>query len=268
MTHSPLVWIGLGGVPPDDNARAHAWQQRLHWIMVAIALLSVPAYLLATADLDPVWHRIASYLDWLILAAFVAELAWMMAASSFPMRYLLENWLNVVIIVGAGAAALGVGSEGIAVVRGMRAAVAVLVVVRTATEFRVLFTRRGAPMLIGIAVLTLLIQGALFYWLDPSIRTFGDGLWLAFVTGSTVGYGDVVPTTAATRLLAALTVLIGVSMITLFTANVVAFFIGGEEARARESLQRDIVALSGEIRELQQELAALRSQLNARQTGD
>src|SRR5829696_2083470 len=43
MTHSPLVWVGLGGVPADDNEAARRWQDRLHWIMVAVALLSVPA---------------------------------------------------------------------------------------------------------------------------------------------------------------------------------------------------------------------------------
>jgi voltage-gated potassium channel len=282
MTHNPLVWIGLGGVAPDDNARALEWQQRLHWVMVVVALMSVPAYFLATAAIDPLWHRIASVLDFVILAAFVAELVWMMGLSSFPVRYVLENWLNVVIILGAAAAAFGAATEWIAIVRAMRAAVAILVVVRTATQFRVLFTRRGAPMLMGIAVLTMMALGALFYWLDPAIRTFGDGLWLAFITGSTVGYGDVVPTTGATRLIAALTVLVGVALMTLFTANVVAFFIGGEEAKMRESLQRDIVALRGEIaqlldaeelritlelhreiRQLRQELAELRVEMRA-----
>ena len=250
MTHSPLVWIGLGGVPADDNEAAHRWEARLHWVMVAVALTSVPAYLLATSDIDPVWHRFASILDFVILAAFIAELLWMMIVSSFPFRYLLENWLNVVIIVGAAAAALGAGTEWIAIVRAMRAAVAILVIVRTATQFRILFTARGAPMLLGIAVLTMLVLGALFYWLDPAIRSFGDGLWLAFITGSTVGYGDMYPTTGATRVLAVLTVLVGVAMMTLFTAHVVTFFIGGEEARMRESLQQDIVALRGQIAQL------------------
>lgn len=287
MTHSPLAFIGLGGVAPDDNALAVHWQQRLHWIMVAIALTSVPAYFLATAEISPVWHQIASVLDFVIFVAFVAELAWMMHVSSYPWRYFFENWLNVVIILGAGAAALGAATEWIAVVRGMRAAVAVLVVVRTTAEIRFLFTRRGAPMLLGIAFLTMLGLGALFYWLDPAIKSFWDGLWLAFITGATVGYGDVVPSTGATRLLAVLTVLVGVALMTLFTANVVTYFIGGEETRNRESLQRDIVSLRGEIavlldaeelrltlelhneiRQLRFELAELRAEMRSLQPPD
>ena len=79
-----------------------------------------------------------------------------------------------------------------------------------------------------------------------------------------------------------LTVLVGVALMTLFTANVVSFFIGGEENRVRENLQRDIAALRGEIavlldaeelrltlelhkeiRELREELAAMRVQMQA-----
>ena len=287
MTHSPLVWIGLGGVAAEDNAAAHDWQRRLHWVMVAVALASVPAYLLATADIDPVWHRVSSVLDFVILGAFAAEMVWMMAVSSFPWRYFFENWLNVVIVAGAAAAAFGAATEWIAVVRAMRGAIALLVVVRAAAEFRILFTRKGAPMLLGVSFLTMLALGALFYWLDPAIKTFWDGLWLAFITGATVGYGDVVPTTGGTRLIAVLTVLIGVALMTLFTANVVTFFIGGEEARNREALQQDIVALRAdiaqlldaeelrltlelhqEIRALRAELAALRNELRGQRAAD
>jgi voltage-gated potassium channel len=120
------------------------------------------------------------------------------------------------------------------------------VLVRTATEFHVLFTRRGAPLLLGAGVITILLAGAVFYWLDPKINSYWDGLWLAFITGTTVGYGDVVPSTGATRLFAALIVLIGASLIALFTANIVAFFIGREETRLREDLHHDIIELRKE----------------------
>ena len=249
MVHPPLAWIGLAGVNPEDNERARAWQARLHWIMVGVALLSAPAYLLSTAELGPLWHKIAAFLDLVILAAFAAELVWMMWVSSHPVRYVLENWLNVVIILGAASAALGAATEWIAIVRAMRAAVAILVVVRTATEFRVLFTRKGAPMLVGVAVLSVVILGALFYWLDPRINTFADGLWLTFITGATVGYGDIVPSTNATRLVAVVAVLVGVALMTLFTGNVVAL-LGSEESRLREALQSDLIALRAEIHTL------------------
>src|SRR4029453_5182258 len=90
MTQTPLVWIGLAGAAPDDNERTHRWQARLHRGMVAIALLSIPAYLLDTAAGRPALHVVASLLDATILAAFAFEMVWMIHLSDHPVRYALE----------------------------------------------------------------------------------------------------------------------------------------------------------------------------------
>ncbi len=250
MARNPLIWLGLAGVPPDDNPRALAWEGRLHWLMAGIALLSLPAYLLDTSGQHEAGHRIALVLDVAIFAAFTAELLWMLRLTEHPGRYLAENWLNAVVILGSGAALLGASTEWIAMVRVLRVAVAGLVVLRVLADFGVLFTHRGAPLLIGIGFFTLLGAGAMFYWLDPKIETYWDGLWLAFVTGTTVGYGDVIPSTAASRVFAALMVLVGVSLMTLFTANVVSFFIGRDELELRRALHRDIGKLRNQVERL------------------
>jgi voltage-gated potassium channel len=248
--HNPLVWIGLAGIAPDDNARARLWQQRLHWTMVGIALLALPAYLIDTAEQRSDWHRLATVLDGFILAAFLAETVWMASVSSHPARYLLENWLNLVVIIGAAAALFGASTEWIALVRVARVAVAGIVLLRAVTQFGFLLTRRGAPALIGVAFLTMLAAGGMFYWLDPAIRTFWDGLWLAFISGATVGYGDIVPTTGASRVVAVFVVLAGWALLSLFTANIVALFVGRDEAQLRKDLHREIVDLRREIGQL------------------
>jgi len=275
--HNPLVWIGLAGTGPDDNERARQWQQRLHWLMVAIALLALPAYMLDSAEQQnhPAWHTIAGVLDAVIFCAFFAEIVWMTRLSSFPARYVSENWLNAVIVIGSLASLLGATTEWIALVRVLRVAVAGLVLIRALAEFRVLFTRRGAPLLVGTAFLILLAAGGMFYWLEPTVNNYWDGLWLAFVTGTTIGYGDIVPTTPAARVFAAFMVLTGVSLVTLFTANVVAFFVGRDEVEMRRELHREIVQLRRDLahlvdaeevrmrKELHSELRALRAELAA-----
>lgn len=250
MNHSPLVWIGLAGISPEDNPRALRWQAKLHWAMVVVALLAVPAYMLDTAAPGSAWHEVASVLDGVIFLAFLGEMLLMLCLTSHRSRYLLENWLNVVILAGASAAVLGASSGWIALVRVARVAVGGMVLARTLTGFGIVFTRRGAPILVGAAFLVLLLSGAIMYWLEPTINSYWDGLWLAFVTGTTIGYGDVVPTTGASRLFAAFTALVGVSLVALFTANIVAFFVGGEETQLRRELQH-------EIKELQTRIARL-----------
>jgi voltage-gated potassium channel len=258
---NPLVWIGLAGVASDDNALAHAWQKRLHWVMIGMALLSLPAYMADTATESDFWHRVATALDVVILIAFSIELVLMMAVSSHPVRYLLENWLNVVIIAGSAAAVFGSATEWLPLVRMMRVALGGMVLMRTFTEFNVLLTRRGPPLLLGATLLTMMGAGALFYWLDPNVTSYWDGLWLAFITGATVGYGDIVPTVGPTRLVAVLVVVAGVTLMTLFTASIVSYFMGAADAAARRELDRDIANLTAEIARLRAEVEALRGDL-------
>ena len=108
------------------------------------------------------------------------------------------------------------------------------------------------------------MTGALFYVLDPKIATFWDGIWLAFVTGATVGYGDVYPTTTASRIVAIVAVLIGWALLSLFTANIVAMFLGREEAALRSDLHREIVSLHADIaRLLDAEELRVRAEMHA-----
>ena len=259
IVRNPLVWIGLGGVADDDTDTAHAWQRRLHWVMVWMALLSLPAYFLDTMAQTPMWYRVAAVLDIVIFAAFLGELALMLSVTRSPMRYLFENWLNVAIIVGSAAAVFGATTEWIALVRMMRVALGGLVLIRVFTEMQELLTRRGAPLLLGATVLTMMGAGALFYWLDPKINSFWDGLWLAFITGATVGYGDIVPTTGPTRIIAAFVAVAGVALMTLFTANVVSFFMGFADAEARRAQAREMHDMLTEIGKLRGEIEGLRA---------
>jgi voltage-gated potassium channel len=75
-------------------------------------------------------------------------------------------------------------------------------------------------------------------------------VWLAFVTGATIGYGDFVPTTTASRLFAGLMVLFGFTLFSLVTASIAAFFVGEDEKLLRREMHQDIRKLHDEIAQL------------------
>ena len=58
-----------------------------------------------------------------------------------------------------------------------------------------------------------------------NIKTFGDGLWWAITTVTTVGYGDRFPTTTVGRLLAVMLMFVGISLVGVITASVAAWFV-------------------------------------------
>jgi voltage-gated potassium channel len=58
-----------------------------------------------------------------------------------------------------------------------------------------------------------------------NIKNFGDGLWWAITTVTTVGYGDRYPTTTEGRLLAVALMIMGISLMGVITASVAAWFV-------------------------------------------
>jgi voltage-gated potassium channel len=58
-----------------------------------------------------------------------------------------------------------------------------------------------------------------------NIKNFGDGLWWAVTTVTTVGYGDRFPTTTTGRVLAVCLMLVGISLMGVITASVAAWFV-------------------------------------------
>ena len=261
MTVHIGYWIGLGGVAPDDNRSAHNWEQRLDGIMIAIALMSIPVALVDVIHIHPWVVAVSSSLHWIILLAFVLELAWMLHVSSRKLSYLTRNWLNVIIIVIAALGTFGIVSgTWLASARAARMALVALLLTRAASAFGTGLAARGVPLVFGLAFLMLFLAGTGFYFLEPTVHSFAEGLWLAFVTGSTVGYGDLVPTTTASRIFAVIMVLVGFALLSMVTAKISAFFIGEDEKRLRQELHRDIRRLHAEVRALREEMGRLRKE--------
>lgn len=161
----------------------------------------------------------------------------------------------------AGASLWGWQTEWVAA-RLMRITIVGLLLARALGAMRDLFSPTGLPYVLGFSVIALLLAGAGFYWLEPTVNSYVDGLWLAFVTAATVGYGDFVPTTPFSRLFAVFTVVIGVSVLSLVTATLVSLFIGEDEKRLRREMHEDIkslrrateAAISSEEQAVRQEL--------------
>ena len=116
----------------------------------------------------------------------------------------------------------------------------------TKLRFRFL-TRRGLVYPIGLSVAILLLGGIGFWLLEPKVETLSDGLWLAFTTAATVGYGDIVPSTHSSRAFAVLVVLLGLAVLSLVTASVAAVFVGDEERDIERELMKEIRALRAEV---------------------
>lgn len=117
-----------------------------------------------------------------------------------------------------------------------------------------LITRRGLIYSLLLCLCILGLGGVGFWILEPRALTLSDGLWLAFTTAATVGYGDIVPSTHASRMFSVLVVLLGLAVLSLVTASVAAMFVETEERQIESDLMHEIGELRAEVRSLHHDL--------------
>jgi len=105
-----------------------------------------------------------------------------------------------------------------------------------------LTTVRAARIIASATLLITIISGILMHFTDKkSFPNIGDGLWWAIQTVTTVGYGDLVPSSTLGRLVATLVMVFGIGFLTVITAAITSAFI--ESARRRlEGSQTDTLS--------------------------
>jgi voltage-gated potassium channel len=114
---------------------------------------------------------------------------------------------------------------------------------RLSRTMRILLVRHRLGMTLAVSLVVVVLSGIVVTRLDPSVGTVWDGMWWAWVTVATVGYGDIVPHNGSGRLFGALLILMGVVLVSLLTANLSAFLIGGEVERVEREERREDVLL-------------------------
>jgi voltage-gated potassium channel len=109
-------------------------------------------------------------------------------------------------------------------------------------------TARRAGTAIALTTLVVTIAaGVLVRLLDRhDFPTLGRGLWWAVQTVTTVGYGDVTPTSTTGRAIATVVMLTGIGFVSVVTAAITASFV--EAARRRLGVRDETIA--AELREL------------------
>jgi voltage-gated potassium channel len=129
--------------------------------------------------------------------------------------------------------------------------------------------RRAAVIIAGYTVLVT-FAGAFVGWLADrkDFDSFGDALWWALQTVTTVGYGDVVPSSGVGRVIGAFVIISGIAFLTVITAAVTAALIEG--ARRRQPPAPDREQLAEFMDEMRARLAAIEARVeeHGSQAGD
>jgi hypothetical protein len=106
--------------------------------------------------------------------------------------------------------------------------------------------RRAVGLIVWFMGLTVVL-GGIAVWVVDRVDFPGivDGLWWSLQTVTTVGYGDVVPTTPVGRAVGAVIMLESIAFLSILTAVITSSFV--ERAREQRKPKRDSDPDLGEI---------------------
>jgi voltage-gated potassium channel len=244
--------IGLAGVGAKENATALVVEKYFQVLVGMVAL-----WLLVQWGLENTTTFSLKFIEksnWIVWTILLLEFFTLLLLVEHKSTYIKRNWLNLFILLICFPPVLFHGSI-IITVRILRLFILLRFIIPTYKTLVDICKFNSLGYLLLAAVGITLCSGVLISLLDPAIQTPWDGIWLAWETVTTVGYGDIAPSTASGRLVAVLVMLFGSVLFSILTANLAAYLI------SKSKVGREIHAVKHDDKELMKMLSSIQDQL-------
>lgn len=205
------------------------WERRseVPLILLAVAFLVAYAWPVLDPRLEPDLRTVLGAVTWTVWGAFAVDLVARLALAEDRAEYAVRHWYDVALVVLPLLRPL----------RLLRLVALIRILDRSASSSlagRVLVYVAGAAALaVGLGALAVL--DAERDATEPNITTFGDALWWAATTVTTVGYGDRYPVSTEGRVVAVVLMGVGIGVMGAVIASVTSFILARVEEERRSA---------------------------------
>ena len=231
----------------SDDTRRHRWEKAGEWPLTIAALAFLLAYAWPILDpsLSAAWMTTTEVVSWVAWAMFAVDYAVRLRLAEHRRTFVRQNLIDLAVVL-------------LPLLRPLR-------LLRLITLLAVLNRKAGGSLrgrvsvyVGGAAVMTMFVAALAVLDAerrspDANIVGFGDALWWAATTVTTVGYGDQYPVTGQGRFVAVGLMLAGIALIGVITATFASWLIDRVqeiEETSRTATRRDVQALSAQIADL------------------
>ena len=236
----------MGSSPAGDGDRLGRWVANTRWPLLAAATATIPLTV-ARQLADPVASIDAALESAirLIQLTLALDLAARVRLSGRRWRYLQRHKLDVVTVL-----------------------IPPLRVLRELALLQGVFVRPGLQRFVTFATVSIVVGAGVVYAAErgrsgATIDSFGDSLWWAAATSTTVGYGDRVPVTLEGRVVAFALMVLGITLFAVLTAHIAAHFVEDETADPQL-----LASIEERLRRMEALLSDLATRATPRDVGD
>ena len=234
--------------------RLQRWERRAEWPLAAVAIVFLASY---SVDVLVRPHGVLADAVWMVSTVsyivFAADYAARLSLAPNRSRWFLRHLFDLLVVT-------------LPLLRPLR--LLRLVVLIGALNKAVGHAIRGRVMLYVVAGTTLLVYVSSLAVLEAersnphsTIKNFGEAVWWAVTTVTTVGYGDLAPVTVTGRVITVLLMIGGISLVGAVTATLASWLVqrvAEEDTANQAATAAHIEQLRSEIKQLADEVRLAR----------
>lgn len=233
---------------PDtsEEVALQRFSARIDPVMTVLALLWLPVLVVPfVTQLHGAVALTFAVLDYFVWAAFGVEYAVKLWLAVDRGAFFRHHLLDLVIVAVPLLRPLRLAR----IFRIIRLSRVLLVLGGGLKRARALFTHHGLQfVLLTVSAIVFSGAGLEMYFerhaVGPTaIHSYGDALWWAVVTVTTVGYGDKIPMTGAGRVLATGLMLTGIGLVGALTATIASLFV-------QQQHTQELAEIKAQLREI------------------
>jgi voltage-gated potassium channel len=190
----------------------------------------------ALIDLPPEVHKLIVYTDYIACSVFFLDFLIRFFRAESKLAYMKWGWIDLLASIPAnGVFRLGRIARVVQIIRVIKAYRSISHIVENIFKNHMKGTFTFAVI---VAFMLILFSSVLILEVETApnsnIKTAEDALWWAYVTITTVGYGDLYPVTTKGRIVALVLMIAGVGLFGVFTGYLASWFVEPEKEKEDE----------------------------------
>lgn len=223
-----------------------------------IGFLCIVSLFLAIVDFSRGLNHIEYLLDCIIYGLFVADYFVRLLFSKQKLLFFKNNIIDLIAIIPFNSAFRALRLFKIARFLKLLKFSKLFRVgsfsARLFVKLRNFFNTNGFKYVLLVAIFSIFAASICMMYFEK--MTFSDSLWWSFVTATTVGYGDLSPSTGMGRVITSILMIVGIGLIGSLTSSITSFFL--DPLYKSESISSDkvnmIITMYDSLSEGEQEL--------------